>query len=92
MNIEPLEVKLVKSSKIEDGDIIIIKVSTEDKKNFDTENIKNLYAQIKNMIGNKNISIYFFPKNLDIEFVKENIKNIESKKDEIANETLKSDN
>ena len=83
MNIEPLEVKLVKSSKIEDGDIIIVKVGSEDKKNFDTENIKNLYAQIKNMIGNKDISIYFFPKSFDIDFIKTQISNVENNKEKI---------
>ncbi|MEY4370915.1 MAG: hypothetical protein RIQ48_631 [Pseudomonadota bacterium] len=86
MNIEPLEVKLVKSSKIEDGDIVIIKIDSEDKKNFDTDNIKSLYSQIKKMLGDKNLSIYFFPKNLDIDFIKTQVENIESNKDKINNE------
>jgi spore germination protein GerM len=83
MKIEPLEVKLVKSSKIEDGDIIIVKVNSEDKKHFDQENIKNLYAQIRKMIGEKNISIYFFPKHFDIDFIKNQVEIIEENKENI---------
>jgi signal peptidase I len=76
MNIESLEIKLVKSSQIEDGDIIIIKVDDLNKKYFNKENIKNIYDQITNMINKQNLKIYFFPKNLDIEIVKNHIKNI----------------
>jgi hypothetical protein len=86
MKIEPLEVKLVKSSKVEDGDIIIIKVDSEDKKHFDQENIKNLYGQIRKMLGDKNISIYFFPKHFDIAFMKNQVEIIENNKNNIEKE------
>jgi hypothetical protein len=86
MKIEPLEIKLVKSSKIEDGDIVIIKVNSDDKKNFDSDNIKSLYAQVKKMLGDKNISIYFFPKNFDMDFIKNQIEIIESNKENIQNQ------
>lgn len=86
MDIESLETKLVKSSKVEDGDIIIIKVNPNDKDSFNKETIHKLYSQIKQMLGNKNVAIYFFPKNLDIDFIKTNIQNIESNKENIDNQ------
>lgn len=86
INIESLEVKLIKSSKVEDGDIIIIKVNSDDKKHFDQDNIKSLYAQIRKMLGDKNISIYFFPKHFDISFMKNQIETIENNKNNIEKE------
>ena len=83
MNIESLEIKLLQSSKIEDGDVVIVKVDMNDKKIFEKESIQKLYSQIKNMLNNKDISIYFFPKNLDIDFIKANILNIEKNKEEM---------
>jgi len=83
MNIESLELKLVKSSKIEDGDIIIVKIDDQRRKQLTKEEVKTLYTQITQMIKKDNIGIYFFPKNLDLEFIKNHVNNIESNKDQI---------
>jgi hypothetical protein len=76
MNIESLEIKLLKSSKIEDGDIVIVKVDNNDKEFFTKDFVKKIYDQITEMLDRKDLKIYFFPKNLDIEIIKNHVKNI----------------
>jgi hypothetical protein len=84
MNIEKLEYKLLKSSKIEDGDVLLVKIDPEEKKKFDKNSIKSLYDDITKMIGKSNVSIYFFPKNIDIELIKNHVTNIERSKDKLT--------
>lgn len=85
MNIESLEINLFKTSEIHDRDTILVKIDEQDKSKFTKENIKNLYDQIKK-ITKKDISIYFFPKNLSIDIIKNHVKNIESSKEQILKE------
>jgi hypothetical protein len=85
MNIEKLEINLFKVSEIKDGDVILVKVSGEEKANFKKENIEYIYNQIKK-IAKKDISIYFFPKNLSIDIIKNHVKNIEDNKEKILQE------
>lgn len=72
MNIESLEIKLLKSSEIKDGDIIIVKINDTEKSKLDKATVKNLYEQITKMIK-KEIPIYFFPSNLNFEIIKNSI-------------------
>lgn len=72
MNIKSLEIKLLKSSEIKDGDIIIVKINDTEKSELDKTTIKNLYEKITNMIK-KQIPIYFFPSDLSFEIIKNSI-------------------
>jgi len=83
MKIESLEVNLFKASDIKDGDILLVRIDNDKKNNLSKENVRNIYDQILNMIKRKDIGIYFFPKNLDIEIIKNNIMNIEKSKTEV---------
>ena len=83
MNIESLEINLLKASEIKDGDIIVIKVNEDEKSKLNKEIVQSLYMEIKKIINKENISVYFFPKNIDINIVKEHIKNVESEKNKI---------
>ena len=74
MKIENLEIKLLKSSKIEDGDNILVKINDYDKNALSKEDIKNLYQKISSMVE-KEVGIYFFPANLEISLIKDLIKN-----------------
>ena len=74
MKIENLEYKLLKSSKIEDGDNILVKINDFDKNSLSKEDIKNLYEKISSMVK-KEVGIYFFPANLEISLIKDLIKN-----------------
>jgi hypothetical protein len=85
MNIESLEVSLFKTSEIKDGDTILVKIDDEKKSKFKKDEIKALYDEIKK-IAKKDISIYFFPKDLSIDIIKNHIKNIEASKEEIITE------
>ena len=85
MNIESLEVILFKTSEIKDGDTILVKIDDEKKSKFKKDEIKALYDEIKK-IAKKDISIYFFPKDLSIDIIKNHIKNIEASKEEIITE------
>lgn len=84
MNIEQLEYKLLKSSKVEDGDILLVKIDPAEKAQFNKESIKSLYDHIIKMVGKNDISIYFFPKNIDIELIKNHVTNIERSKDKLT--------
>lgn len=72
MNIESLEINLFKASEIKDGDIVIVKIANDQKSKLDKENIKSLYKQITDMTK-KEIPIYFFPANLDLQIIKNTI-------------------
>jgi hypothetical protein len=86
MNIESLEISLFKASEIKDGDIILIKTGPEDKAKFNKDNITSIYNQIKGMV-NKDISIYFFPKDFEIELIKYHVEQTEINKDKISENT-----
>lgn len=83
MKIESLEVNLFKASEIKNGDILLVRIDNEEKNKLTKEGVRNIYDQILNMIKRKDIGIYFFPKNLDIEIIKNHILNIENSKTEI---------
>lgn len=92
MKIESLEVNLFKASDIKDGDILLVRIDNEEKNKLTKEGVRNVYDQILNMIKRKDIGIYFFPKNLDIEVIKDHISNIENSKTEILNQETKNEN
>ena len=71
MNIESLETKLLKTSKIEEGDLILIKINSEKKKDLTPEQIKSFYNDIKALIKKDDIPIVFFPDYLDVELIKQ---------------------
>lgn len=75
MKIEKLEIKLLESSKIQDGDIILVKIANDEKQKLSKNDIKDLYEKISNMVKKENIGIYFFPDNLEISLIKDLIKN-----------------
>jgi hypothetical protein len=85
MNIKSLEVSLFKTSEIKDGDTILVKIDDEKKSKFKKDEIKALYDEIKKIVK-KDISIYFFPKDLSIDIIKNHIKNIEASKEKIITE------
>lgn len=74
MEIESLEIKLLKSSEIKDGDIILVKIKDSDKLKLDKNKVRDLYEQISKMLK-KPIPIYFFPDNLSIDIIKKSIIN-----------------
>jgi gentisate 1,2-dioxygenase len=92
MDIKSLEIKLVKSSQIEDGDIIIVKIDEEYKKNLTKQDIKDIYESINNMINKKNIEMYFFPKSFDFEIIKNHVTNFEQIEKKIIEKQEKSNN
>jgi hypothetical protein len=85
MNIESLEINLLKVSEIKDGDIVIVKVNDNQKLNLDKEAIKNLYEKITKMFK-KEIPIYFFPSNVNFEIIKRGIDTVEDSVNKIENE------
>jgi len=85
MDIKSLEINLFKTSEIQDGDTILVKIDEEKKSKLKKEDIRYLYEQIRN-IAKKDISIYFFPKNLSISIIKNHIKNLEFQNQNIEKE------
>lgn len=85
MDIKSLEINLFKTSEIQDGDTILVKIDEEKKSNLKKEDIKFLYDQIRNIVK-KDISIYFFPKDLSIDIIKNHVKKIEDSKEQILKE------
>jgi hypothetical protein len=75
MNINKLEIKLLKTSEIKEGDVILVKISDYEKQKLSKDNIKSLYEKISQMIKRDDIGIYFFPDNLEISLIKDLIKN-----------------
>jgi hypothetical protein len=90
VNIESLEIKLLKTSEINDGDTIIVKIDDNYKKSLDKDKIYSIYSQIKDIVK-KDISIYFFPKSLSLSLIKEHIKNTGEAKNELI-ENKKNEN
>lgn len=69
MNIESLEINILKASEIQDNDVVIVKINEFEKANLDTNKIQNLYKKITDMIK-KEVPIYFFPSNFTFEIIK----------------------
>jgi hypothetical protein len=89
MNIESLEINVLKVSEIKDGDVLIVKMSKEQKNKMNKNDVKDIYDQVVKMIKRNDISIYFFPEDLSLDIVKNNIKMIEDSKIKIEQETEK---
>lgn len=69
MNIESLEINLLKASEINEGDVVLVRINEEEKSKFNESDIRDLYQKITKMLK-KEIPIYFFPKNIDFEMIK----------------------
>jgi uncharacterized alkaline shock family protein YloU len=91
MNIKSLEINLLKTSEINENDTILVKIDEDERKKLNKEDIQKLYNQIQSIVK-KNISIYFFPKNLSVDIIKNHVKNIESSKKQIEEEAEKLNN
>ena len=87
LNIESLEINVLKASEIKDGDILIIKMGKEQKSKMNKEDVKNIYDQVVKMIKRSDISIYFFPEDLSIDIIRNNVKMFEDSKIKIEQET-----
>jgi hypothetical protein len=85
MDIKSLEINLFKTSEVQEGDTILVKISEEKRANLKKEDIKFLYDEIRKIVK-KDISIYFFPKGLSIDIIKNHVKNIEDSKEQILKE------
>ena len=72
MNIESLEINLLKASEIKDGDVVIVKINEFEKANLDKDKIQSIYKKITDMIK-KEVPIYFFPSNFTFEIMKDAI-------------------
>jgi hypothetical protein len=72
MNIESLEINLLKASEIKDGDVVIVKINEFEKANLDAEKIRSIYKKITDMLK-KETPIYFFPSNFTFEIMKDAI-------------------
>ena len=72
MNIESLEINLLKASEIKDGDVVIVKINEFEKANLDAEKIQSIYKKITDMLK-KETPIYFFPSNFTFEIMKDAI-------------------
>lgn len=91
MNIESLEINLLKASEIKDGDVVLVKIKESQKSNLNKDFIKKLYQEITNILK-KEVPIYFFPDNLSFEIIKKQVninstyqENIESQENENIN-------
>lgn len=80
MKIESLEINLLKASQIEDGDIIIVKISKDEKLKLTKENVQSLHKHISEITKKPHIPIYFFPKNVSVEMIKTHVKTIETQR------------
>jgi hypothetical protein len=77
MDIENLEISLLQASKIKDGDTILVRLTEEDKKVMTKDQISQLYQKIKKCVGEeKQISIFFFPKSMELSLVKHTMRNV----------------
>lgn len=74
MNLESLEINILKASEIKDGDIVIVKIDELNKSNLDENKIQSIYQKITKMIK-KEIPIYFFPSYFTFEIIKSAITN-----------------
>jgi hydroxymethylpyrimidine pyrophosphatase-like HAD family hydrolase len=86
MNIESLEINLLKASEIQEGDVVIVKINEKQKLNLNKEKITEIYNKIIQII-NRKIPIYFFPKDLSFHLIKKSI----SKASEILETTTQNE-
>lgn len=91
MNIKSLEINLFKTSEINDGDTILVKIDNFEREKLKKEDVQVLYDKIKSIVK-KDISIYFFPKNLSIDIIQNHVKNMEDSKESILKEPQKDNN
>lgn len=74
MKIESLEVNIFKASEIKEGDIVLVRITEEEKLKLNKEKIRSIYEKITGILK-KEIPIYFFPSNLNFEIIKQTIEN-----------------
>ena len=91
LNIESLEINILKASEIKEGDLVIVKMSNEHKSKLNKDDIKNLYQNISKMLK-KEIPIYFFPEGLNIDIIKNAIKNQSSVQEQTNNQEYEEKN
>ena len=77
MKIENIDVSLFKASDIKDGDKLLVRTTG---KELSKEAVRSVYEELNKMIGKKEVSMYFFPKDIKIDIIKNHIKNIEDNK------------
>jgi hypothetical protein len=71
MKIKNVELSLLKASQVEDGDVILVRISKAFKEKMTAEKARDLYNQIKSMVAeDKNIGIFFFPKEMELSLIK----------------------
>jgi hypothetical protein len=70
MKIENAEVTLLKASQIEDGDVLLVRMSKKFRDGMNADKAQALHTQLSEMVGEKKIGVYFFPKDLDISVIK----------------------
>lgn len=80
MDIKSLEINLFKTSEIKDDDTILVKIDAEEKSKLNKKDIENLYKDLKTILNNKNVNIYFFPKNMSIDMIKNHVRLTEQNK------------
>jgi hypothetical protein len=88
IDIKSLEINLFKASEIQDSDIILIKIDEKQRGQMNKDDIQQIYNEIKNLIK-KDISIYFFPKSLSINTIKNHVLVVEDNKENIEKEVEK---
>jgi len=77
MEIENLEVSLLKASNIQDGDTVLVRLTEEQKQEMTKEKAGELYNKIKKCVGeDKKIAIFFFPKSMELGLVKDTMKTV----------------
>lgn len=72
MNIESLEINILKASEIKDDDVVLVKIDQDTKSKLDKDTVQKLYKQITNMVK-KEIPIYFFPSDISIEVLRKTV-------------------
>lgn len=77
MNIQNAEVSLLKASQIENGDVLLVRMSKKTKESMSAEKAHDLFQQIKSMVGGKEVGIFFFPKDLELSIIKNFLKKAE---------------
>ena len=71
MKIENAEISLLKASQIQDGDVLLVRMSKKYKEQMSAEKAHKLFEQIKSMAGDKQVGIFFFPKDLEISIIRD---------------------
>lgn len=78
MNIKNLEVSILKTSELKSGDVVIVRMSPEEKNKLNKDNITEIYNQVKSIVGKeKEIGIFFFSKDMELHYIKDYLKQSE---------------